>query len=73
MAAINPDPRRENYNSSEEEKVAYSKEAPYQDAELVEPEYRDDIHHHLHRGLKSRQVAMIAIGGAIGTGLIIGT
>jgi hypothetical protein len=25
-----------------------------------------DIHHHLHRGLKSRQVAMIAIGGAIG-------
>jgi len=27
----------------------------------------------LHRDLKSRQVAMIAIGGAIGTGLIIGT
>lgn len=26
----------------------------------------DDVHHHLHRGLKSRQVAMIAIGGAIG-------
>ena len=26
----------------------------------------EDIHHHLHRGLKSRQVAMIAIGGAIG-------
>ena len=30
-------------------------------------------HHHLHRGLKARQITMIAIGGAIGTGLIIGT
>ncbi|ORY78952.1 amino acid permease Dip5 [Protomyces lactucae-debilis] len=27
----------------------------------------------LHRGLKSRQIGMIALGGAIGTGLIIGT
>lgn len=27
----------------------------------------------LHRGLQARQVTMIAIGGAIGTGLIIGT
>jgi yeast amino acid transporter len=27
----------------------------------------------LHRGLKARQISMIAIGGAIGTGLIIGT
>ena len=27
----------------------------------------------LHRGLKARQITMIAIGGAIGTGLIIGT
>jgi amino acid permease len=26
----------------------------------------EDVHHRLHRGLKSRQVAMIAIGGAIG-------
>jgi yeast amino acid transporter len=33
----------------------------------------DDPSYSLHRGLKSRQVAMIAIGGAIGTGLIIGT
>ncbi|KAH7064315.1 amino acid permease-domain-containing protein [Paraphoma chrysanthemicola] len=30
-------------------------------------------HKHLHRGLKSRHITMIAIGGAIGTGLIIGT
>lgn len=27
----------------------------------------------LHRGLKARHVGMIAIGGAIGTGLIVGT
>lgn len=27
----------------------------------------------LHRGLKARQISMIAIGGAIGTGLVIGT
>jgi len=27
----------------------------------------------LHRGLKSRQISMIAIGGAVGTGLIIGS
>ncbi|CAD6982640.1 unnamed protein product, partial [Tilletia controversa] len=27
----------------------------------------------LHRGLKARQLTMIAIGGAIGTGLVIGT
>jgi amino acid transporter len=28
---------------------------------------------HLHRGLRARHITMIAIGGAIGTGLIIGT
>ncbi|KAM3416542.1 Dicarboxylic amino acid permease [Cercospora zeina] len=32
-----------------------------------------DADHSLHRGLQARQVSMIAIGGAIGTGLIIGT
>ncbi|KAK6537343.1 hypothetical protein TWF694_011535 [Orbilia ellipsospora] len=37
---------------------------------LSDPE---DVGHSLHRGLQSRQVTMIAIGGAIGTGLIIGT
>lgn len=30
-------------------------------------------HYKLHRGLKARHITMIAIGGAIGTGLIIGT
>ena len=33
----------------------------------------EDPTHSLHRGLRARQVTMIAIGGAIGTGLIIGT
>ena len=32
-----------------------------------------DAQHSLHRGLSARQVSMIAIGGALGTGLIIGT
>ncbi|KAH8824838.1 amino acid permease/ SLC12A domain-containing protein [Flagelloscypha sp. PMI_526] len=32
-----------------------------------------DFKHDLHRGLKARHITMIAIGGAIGTGLIIGT
>lgn len=32
-----------------------------------------DSSHHLRRNLGSRQVTMIAIGGAVGTGLIIGT
>ncbi|TVY87837.1 Dicarboxylic amino acid permease [Lachnellula willkommii] len=51
---------------------------------LPEPKYPVDLEvasvnrgesggHDLHRGLKSRQITMIAIGGAIGTGLIIGT
>lgn len=39
-------------------------------AQLSDPR---DIHHSLHRRLSARQVTMIAIGGAIGTGLIIGT
>lgn len=34
---------------------------------------RDGSSTSLHRGLKSRHITMIAIGGAIGTGLIIGT
>lgn len=53
-------------------------------ANSPEPKYPVDVEaasvdrdepdgHDLHRGLKSRQITMIAIGGAIGTGLIIGT
>ncbi len=37
------------------------------------PDILDSPETGLHRGLRSRQITMIAIGGAIGTGLIIGT
>lgn len=45
------------------------------DADVVTSadEHEADSGHHLHRNLSSRQITMIAIGGAIGTGLIIGT
>lgn len=54
-------------------------------AESQKNEYIQDVHGpqavmgdqaegvDLHRGLKARHITMIAIGGAIGTGLIIGT
>jgi amino acid transporter len=45
------------------------KEAGY-DATSYEREDQTDT---LHRGLKARQISMIALGGAIGTGLIIGS
>ncbi|EME45076.1 hypothetical protein DOTSEDRAFT_149893 [Dothistroma septosporum NZE10] len=49
----------------------YGAESPFAGAgELSDA---DDKNHGLHRGLSARQVSMIAIGGAIGTGLIIGT
>lgn len=49
----------------------YGPESPITEAgHLTDPA---DEHHSLHRGLQARQVSMIAIGGAIGTGLIIGT
>lgn len=38
--------------------------------EEVEPKYAEE---QTHRSLKPRQISMIAIGGAIGTGLIIGS
>lgn len=35
--------------------------------------YDEDPRSRLHRDLKTRQVAMIVLGGALGTGLIINT
>ena len=35
--------------------------------------YNEDPHSRLHRDLKTRQIAMIALGGALGTGLLINT
>ncbi|KAI9843287.1 MAG: hypothetical protein M1837_006502 [Sclerophora amabilis] len=52
-----------------ETKHEYSSgEGPAGDAAVVNLDHRS-----LHRGLKARHITMIAIGGAIGTGLIIGT
>jgi len=46
-------------------------ESYYHDSEeLNEPSAENNS---LHRGLKARQISMIALGGAVGTGLIIGS
>jgi len=73
MSAVKPD----HSSGSSHEKVHDKKQYD---------EYPQEVHSHehvdndvespdsqLHRGLKARQITMIAIGGAIGTGLIIGT
>ncbi|KAJ3485696.1 hypothetical protein NLI96_g4786 [Meripilus lineatus] len=46
-----------------------SKEVGYAREELVDPAKEET----LHRGLSARQISMIALGGAVGTGLIIGS
>ncbi|TVY32205.1 Dicarboxylic amino acid permease [Lachnellula occidentalis] len=58
-------PLSEGSNSPEPK---YPVDVDIESVNRVEPDGHD-----LHRGLKSRQITMIAIGGAIGTGLIIGT
>jgi amino acid transporter len=35
--------------------------------------YEEDPRSRLHRDLKTRQISMIALGGALGTGLLINT
>lgn len=63
------------YSPSSEEKT-YGEKPPLEQDRPVSQDVGEgdgDSSHNLHRGLKSRQITMIAIGGAIGTGLIIGT
>lgn len=60
-------------SASDEAKIGYTEKEDNLPQGTVAERYNDDPNHHLHRGLKSRQISMIAIGGAIGTGLIIGT
>ncbi|KAF9030758.1 dicarbixylic amino acid permease [Panaeolus papilionaceus] len=51
-----------------EKQIPSSVEESYDEA-LHEPPQEQS----LHRGLKARQISMIALGGAVGTGLIIGS
>jgi amino acid transporter len=62
--------------------AGYGGSSPYADEKGSGSEGHSDLHIRgfetsaetsLHKGLKSRHITMIAIGGAIGTGLIIGT
>jgi len=67
MAAINP-----HYESSDSHSP--ERKENFQEVNVAGADtWEDDSNHHLHRGLKARQITMIAIGGAIGTGLIIAT
>jgi amino acid transporter len=68
--------RAENITSEWTKKGGNSDEENMNDDGIVTAELSvldEDPKYHLHRGLKARQVAMIAIGGSVGTGLIIGT
>ena len=67
MANISP---HDGSSDSSQERKNYNE---YQQEVIIADHIEEDNHHHLHRGLKARQITMIAIGGAIGTGLIIGT
>jgi yeast amino acid transporter len=58
---------------SSTEQVAYEKDKEFRESSSDQHVVSEDYEHHqLHRGLKARHMSMIAIGGAIGTGLIIG-
>ncbi|KAF8431958.1 amino acid permease [Boletus edulis BED1] len=54
---------------SNEKKVAHDADAKSLEGQTAFPE----VHTTLHRKLKNRHVAMISIGGVIGTGLFLGT
>lgn len=61
----------EGYRNGSYTSGGYDPDKPTSNVEkLSDP---NDEHHSLHRGLSSRQISMIAIGGSLGTGLIIGT
>jgi len=67
------------YEGKDLEKKDYAVAAHSSDSDVVKNEYYDetlkepDADKTLHRGLKARQISMIALGGAVGTGLIIGS
>ncbi|KAL0580237.1 amino acid transporter [Marasmius crinis-equi] len=65
------DSEKQPYSKAEDSSLK-SSDSPekneYYNEELEDPRTKT-----LHRGLKARQVSMIALGGAVGTGLIIGS
>jgi amino acid transporter len=70
-----PDIEKSSSRGTEEKETSHTIDRPvnndgiYAQDELFDPAANDT----LHRGLKSRQISMIALGGAVGTGLIIGS
>jgi hypothetical protein len=56
-----------------EKGVVYPPEYAVHPPEDADSQIAESGSHDLHRGLKARHITMIAIGGAVGTGLIIGT
>ncbi|KAG6854320.1 hypothetical protein C0991_008215 [Blastosporella zonata] len=63
-------PKKPRMDYSEEKKIRSDIDISKAiDEALLEPPIDDS----LHRGLKARQISMIALGGAVGTGLIIGS
>ncbi|KAM0747841.1 dicarboxylic amino acid permease [Meredithblackwellia eburnea MCA 4105] len=67
----NTEARFKTTNSYEEKNDANVFEGSHSDIEKDQPSH--DNHGDLHRGLDARQISMIALGGAIGTGLVIGS
>ncbi|WZH39241.1 amino acid permease/ SLC12A domain-containing protein [Fusarium acuminatum] len=70
--------KRRSFNDVEKTDMGYDASAsPTKDVGLGEDQHirglETSAETSLHRGLKARHITMIAIGGAIGTGLIVGT
>ncbi|CDZ98123.1 dicarboxylic amino acid permease [Phaffia rhodozyma] len=63
----------EEYGSKDFEKDGGAFHATVPAAEDVDDKYGQIENTTTHRGLKARHISMIAIGGAVGTGLIIGS
>lgn len=73
MAATKPSHDVEKVNP-ELDLVGLDNVQTYDDQNLKPSDGQEEVQNTtLHRGLKARHITMIAIGGAIGTGLIIGT
>ena len=72
QAAHRPDTPLEDKSISDAMAFKAVEKGPMQSIVIVENAH-ESAHGSLHRGLKARHMTMIAIGGAVGTGLIIGT